>query len=110
MEEKSSKHRPQEQKNRESKESNSAMTKVLVVVSPLLNLLKVGQGFNSLKIVALCFGAILLVNSYESQHKITSRQADSAVNNLAFLSGAAVVLEQYIALAGARQRQKKNVK
>jgi|GEM_PF-3423540 len=110
MEEKSSGSNLTKPKNQNLKVNNSTIARLLAVASPVIGLVKVGKEFNSLKIVALCFAAILVVNNYESHNKISTANANTAVNTLSFLSGAAVVLEQYLDLVNARQRQKKKTR
>ena len=68
------------------------------------------HGFNSLKVVTVCFLGILVVSCCESYNKISTHRANSLNTLLFLISGGSVVLEQYLDLTEARERRKRNLK
>ncbi len=74
-------------------------------VRPLHRCIDFDKGFNSLKIVSVCFAALVGVNICQTNDKISTSNANTIDNLLLLLSGSAVVLEQYIDFRAALESQ-----
>jgi hypothetical protein len=64
------------------------------------------KGFNSIKAVSICFAGLIAVNTGAAYNKISPANANKITNLLLLLSGASVVLEQYIDYRTVRSYQK----
>jgi len=74
-------------------------------VHPLHRWINFNKGFNSLKVVSVCFVALIGVNICQTNDKISTSNANTLDNLLFLLSGSAVVLEQYIDFRTALESQ-----